>query len=135
MAWRVPYLNKGCKSDFNNGLGGDSDSSRVLPPCVYLSPTPIMASFRTTAVLCQMKCSGLLLISTVPCVISFEFFVKVIFLADSIPRGSNGNIWVWFEFFKPKQEVFRPTSFFMLFPGGKQTPIRNLASFPLSLCP
>ena len=26
MVWWVPYLNKGCRPDFNNGLGGDSDS-------------------------------------------------------------------------------------------------------------
>ena len=39
---------------------------------------------------------------TVPCVISFDFFVKVIFLADSVPRVSNYHyIWVWFEFCKP----------------------------------
>ena len=30
MVWWAPYLNKGCRSDFNNGLGGDSDSGPVL---------------------------------------------------------------------------------------------------------
>ena len=30
--WRVPYLNKGCRPDFNNGLGGDSNSGPVLAP-------------------------------------------------------------------------------------------------------
>ena len=39
------------------------------------------------------------------------------------------------NFSNHKQEVFRPTSFFMLFSKGKQTPIRNLALFPLPLCP
>ena len=30
MVWWVPYLNKGCNPDFNNGLGGDSNSGPVL---------------------------------------------------------------------------------------------------------
>ena len=28
----VPYLNKGCRPDFNNGLGGDSNSGLILVP-------------------------------------------------------------------------------------------------------
>ena len=32
MVWSVPYLNKRCSPDFNNGLGGDSDSGPVLAP-------------------------------------------------------------------------------------------------------
>ena len=32
MVWWVPYLNKGCRPDFNNGLGGYSNSSPVLTP-------------------------------------------------------------------------------------------------------
>ena len=43
MVWWIPYLNKGCRPDFRNGLEGDSDSSPVFPPGVYLSPTRIMA--------------------------------------------------------------------------------------------
>ena len=48
----VPYLPKGCRPDFNNGLGGDSNSGPVL---AYLSPTRIMVSPRATPILCQMK--------------------------------------------------------------------------------
>ena len=55
VPWWVPYLPKGCRSDFNNGLGGDSNSGLVLPPDVRLSPTRIMAPPRTTPILCQMK--------------------------------------------------------------------------------
>ena len=32
VSWRVPYLFKGCRPNFNNGLGGDSNSSRSLDP-------------------------------------------------------------------------------------------------------
>ena len=32
VSWWVPYLPKGCSSDFNNGLGGDSNSGPVLAP-------------------------------------------------------------------------------------------------------
>ena len=31
-SWRVAYLPKGCRPDFNNGPGGDSNSGPVLPP-------------------------------------------------------------------------------------------------------
>ena len=30
ISWWVPYRPKGCRSDFNNGLGGDSNSGLVL---------------------------------------------------------------------------------------------------------
>ena len=34
----VPCLNKGCRPDFNNGLGGDSNSGPVLAPwCLFQS--------------------------------------------------------------------------------------------------
>ena len=62
MVWWVPYLNKGCRPDFNNGLGCDSIVAPFWPPGVNLSPTRIMAPTQATPVLCQMKCSGLLLI-------------------------------------------------------------------------
>ena len=56
VSWWVPYLPKACRPDFNNGLGGDSNSGPVLaPPGVYLSPTQIMAPPRATPILCQMK--------------------------------------------------------------------------------
>ena len=32
VSWWVPYLPKGCRPDFNNGLGGDSNSGPVLAP-------------------------------------------------------------------------------------------------------
>ena len=54
-SWRVPYLPKGCRPDFNNGPGGDSNSGPVWPPGVYLSPTRIMALPQTTPILCKMK--------------------------------------------------------------------------------
>ena len=58
VCWWVPYLPKGYRPDFNNGLGGDSNSGPVLAPSVYLSPTRIMAPPRATQlsqILCQMK--------------------------------------------------------------------------------
>ena len=55
VSWWVPYLPKGCRPDFNNGLGGDSNSGPVLPPRRLLSPTRIMAPPRATPILCQMK--------------------------------------------------------------------------------
>ena len=54
-SWRMPYLLKRCRPDFNNGLGGDSNSGLVLAPGVHLSPARIMAPPRATPVLCQMK--------------------------------------------------------------------------------
>ena len=66
MVWWVPYLNKGCRPDFNNGLGGDSDSGPVLASCCLFSLTGIRAPPRATPVLCQMKCPGIpLMVSTV----------------------------------------------------------------------
>ena len=53
--WWVPYLNKGCRFDLSNGLGGDSNSGPVLAPGIYLSPTRIMAPPHATPILCQMK--------------------------------------------------------------------------------
>ena len=55
VSWWVSYLPKGCRPDFNNGLGGDSNSGPVLAPGVYLSPTRIMAPPWATPILCQMK--------------------------------------------------------------------------------
>ena len=55
VSWWVPYLHKGCRPDFNNGLGCDANSGPVLVPGVYLSPTRIMAPPRATPILCQMK--------------------------------------------------------------------------------
>ena len=55
VSWWVPYLPEGCRPDFNNGLGGDSNSEPVLGPSVYLSPTRIIAPSRATSIMCQMK--------------------------------------------------------------------------------
>ena len=55
VSWWVPYLPKGCRSDFNNGLRGDSSSGPVLAPGVYLSPTQIMTPLWAIPILCQMK--------------------------------------------------------------------------------
>ena len=54
ISWWVPHLRKGCRPDFNNGLGGDSNSGPVLAPGVHLSPTRITPP-RATPILCQMK--------------------------------------------------------------------------------
>ena len=36
--WWVPYLAKGCRPDFNNGLGGDLNSGPILAPrCLFKS--------------------------------------------------------------------------------------------------
>ena len=51
----MPYLPKGCRPDFNNGLGGDSNSGPVLASGVYLSSTRIMAPPPATPILYQMK--------------------------------------------------------------------------------
>ena len=32
VSWWVSHLRKGCRPDFNNGLGGDSNSGPVLAP-------------------------------------------------------------------------------------------------------
>ena len=32
VSWWAPYLPKGCRPDFNNGLGDDSNSGPVLHP-------------------------------------------------------------------------------------------------------
>ena len=54
-SWRVPYLPKGCRPDFNNGPAGDSNSGPGFPPGLYLSPTRIMAPPQATPILCQVK--------------------------------------------------------------------------------
>ena len=55
VSWWVPYLPKGCRPDFNNGLVVESSSGSVSAPGVYLSQTRIMAPLRATPVLRQMK--------------------------------------------------------------------------------
>ena len=54
-SWRVPYLPKGCRPDFNNGPGGDSNNGPVLAPSIYLSSTRIMAPLQAIPILCQMS--------------------------------------------------------------------------------
>ena len=51
----VPYRPNGCRPDFINCLGGDSNSGPVLVPDVYLSPTRIMSPPRASPILYQMK--------------------------------------------------------------------------------
>ena len=43
VSWWVPYLAKGCRPDFNNGPGGDSNSGLILFNGVYSSLTRIIA--------------------------------------------------------------------------------------------
>ena len=51
----MPYLAKGCRLDFNNGLRGDSNSGPILAPSVHLSLTQITASPMAISILCQME--------------------------------------------------------------------------------
>ena len=55
VSWQVPYLAKGCRPDFNNGLRGDSNSGPILVPSVYSSLTQIMAPLQAISILCQME--------------------------------------------------------------------------------
>ena len=55
VSWQVPYLAKGCRLDFNNGLRGDSNSGPILAPSVHLSLTQITASPMAISILCQME--------------------------------------------------------------------------------
>ena len=55
VSWQVPHLVKGCRPDFNNGLGGDSNSVPSLAPAIYLSLTRIMAPPQAISILCQME--------------------------------------------------------------------------------
>ena len=55
VSWQVPYLAKGCRLDFNNGLRGDSNSGPILAPSVHLSLTQITASLMAISILCQME--------------------------------------------------------------------------------
>ena len=43
VSWKVPYLSKCRRPDFNNGLGVTRIVAPFWPPSVYLSPTQIMA--------------------------------------------------------------------------------------------
>ena len=53
VSWQVPYLDKGCRPDFNNGLRADSNSGPILPPppSIYSSLTRIMAPPQTIPIL------------------------------------------------------------------------------------
>ena len=51
----IPGECQGCRPDFNNGLGDDSNSGPVLAPSVYLSSTRIMAPPQAIPILCQIK--------------------------------------------------------------------------------
>ena len=55
VSWQVPYLAKGCRPDFNNGLRGYSNSGPILASSVYLSLTRIMAPPKAISILCQME--------------------------------------------------------------------------------
>ena len=53
-SWWVPYLHKGCRPDFNNGLGGYSNSGPVLVPR-HLFESDSINGPRATPILCQLK--------------------------------------------------------------------------------
>ena len=42
-SWQGPYLVKGCRPDFRNGLRGDSNSGPIAPPPTFMRVTKIMA--------------------------------------------------------------------------------------------
>ena len=54
-SWRVPYLPKDCRPDFNNGPTGDSNSGPVLAPRRLFESDLKMAPLQATPILCQMK--------------------------------------------------------------------------------
>ena len=37
ISWKVPYLAKGCRPDFSNGLGGDSNSDPISSQRLFKS--------------------------------------------------------------------------------------------------
>ena len=55
MVWWVPYLNKGCTPDFNNGLGGDSNSGLLLAPWRLFESDSNIGPSPGHSNLCQMK--------------------------------------------------------------------------------
>ena len=55
VSWQVPYLAKGCRPDFNNGLRGDSNSGPILASGVYSSLIRIMAPPQAISILCQIE--------------------------------------------------------------------------------
>ena len=54
VSWWVPHLPKGCRPDFDNGLGGDSNSGPVLAPR-RLFESDSNNGPPATPILCQMK--------------------------------------------------------------------------------
>ena len=64
MVWWVPYLNKGHRPYFNNGLGGDSNSGPILAPWLLFEsdsnngPSPSHSNLVSVEV---YICSGILL--------------------------------------------------------------------------
>ena len=54
-SWWVPYLPKACRPDFNNGLGGDSNSGPILGPRRLFESDSNNSPSRATPILCQMK--------------------------------------------------------------------------------
>ena len=58
VSWWVPYLPKGCRPDFNNGLGGDSNSGPVLGPRRLFESYSNNAPPWATPILCQMPPSA-----------------------------------------------------------------------------
>ena len=55
VSWQVPYLAKGRRADFSNGLEGDSNSGCLFGPCVYSSLTQLMAPSQAIPSLGQME--------------------------------------------------------------------------------
>ena len=90
VSWWVPHLPKDCRPDFNNDLGGDSNSGPVLAPGVYLSPTRITVP-QATPILCQMKSTYL---SKSPFMISWWFIHNDVVnkLDSGAPARNTGHV-------------------------------------------
>ena len=54
-SWWVPYLAKGYRPDFNNGLGGDSNSGSILVPRRLLKSDSNIGPSQAIPILCQME--------------------------------------------------------------------------------
>ena len=61
VSWQVPYL--GCRSDFNNGLKGDSNSGPILASFVWLKQWPFPRSSQS-CVRSSYMCSCFLLMAS-----------------------------------------------------------------------
>ena len=55
VSWWVPYLAKGCRPDFNNGLGGDSNSGPILVPLRLFKSDSNTGPSQAIPIFCQIE--------------------------------------------------------------------------------